>query len=226
MVRLKPKLPFASVAGKPKLRISGADWQRIETAYGHPLSKSVRGKIRCVTREFLDWVAFEPAARSNSEALARVQSIKKAVHEFREVIFRYPPSMGRDADLYARRLICKHVGLPFEGRDGLQNLALKLSKGCDLAQADLTRGTESGFRQGDAWDLWVRKLTSTLKSCGLPTGARGDYDPTKEESPFVRFIDELQKSGPIKFRRVTNSRAALAKAIQRARGTQKPRGQA
>jgi hypothetical protein len=64
MAQFKPKSRFSAVSGKPKFRISKADWARIETAYGHPLPDAVRRKIRRLTREYLDWADFEPNAAS------------------------------------------------------------------------------------------------------------------------------------------------------------------
>lgn len=197
MARFTPKLTFAVAGGKPNFKISGADWRRIQTAYGHQLSKVVRRKIRDATGEFLNWAVFELTAPTISETTKRIQTIKKAAREFREKILRCPPTVGRDADFYARYLIRKHLGLSRdEGRDGLQNLALQveraISKGCDLALVDLLPETKSGFRKGDMWDLWVRKLTAILKECQLPTAVRKDTDKVKaaEPSAFVAFIRE------------------------------------
>ncbi|MGB8395589.1 MAG: hypothetical protein WCE27_18510, partial [Pseudolabrys sp.] len=63
MARTKPKLSFAAAGGKPRLKISSADWQRIESAYERSLPNSVRRKIRAVTHTFLDWVVFEHTVR-------------------------------------------------------------------------------------------------------------------------------------------------------------------
>jgi hypothetical protein len=119
MAQFKPKSRFAAVSGRLKFRMSAADWVRIEAAYGHQLAAPVRRKIRDATRKYLDWVEFEPKAATISETSARVQTIKKAAHKFREIIFQRPPKIGREADYYARSLISKHMSLPFEGRDGL-----------------------------------------------------------------------------------------------------------
>lgn len=223
MARTKPKLWFAAAGGKPRLKISSADWQRIELAYERSLPNSVRRKIRAVTRTFLDWVVFEHTVRPSSEAMERVQSIKKAAHEFQEVVFTCPRNVGSDADFYARYLISKHLHLAFDkGRNGLQNLALNLassiSKGCDLALADL--GSEqSTFRSGDMWNWWVRELIAILNARYLPTEVRKDSDKSKTEkpSPFVAFIRELQVCIPEDYRGTTHSDTALAVAIDRAR---------
>jgi hypothetical protein len=223
MARTKPKLSFATAGGKPSLK--SADWQRIESVYGRSLPNSVRRKIRAVTRKFLEWAVFEHTVRSSSEAMERVRSIKKAAREFQEVVFTCPANVGSDADFFARHLICKHLNLAYDkGRDGLQNLALDLansiSKGCDLALADL-RSEQSAFRSGDMWNWWVCELTAVLKAHQLPTGARKDTDKSKTEkpSPFVGLIRELQACIPVDYQGTTHSDTALAVAIVRARGS-------
>jgi len=223
MARTKPKLSFAAAGGKPSLK--RADWQRIESVYGRSLPNSVRRKIRAVTRKFLDQAVFEHRVRPRSEAMERVRSIKKAAHEFQEVVFTCPANVGSDADFFARHLICKHLNLAYDkGRDGLQNLALDLansiSKGCDLALADL-RSEQSAFRSGDMWNWWVRELTAVLKARQLPTEARKDTDKSKTEkpSPFVGLIRELQACIPVDYQGTTHSDTALAVAIVRARGS-------
>jgi hypothetical protein len=234
-MRFTPKVFFASADGKSKFKISGADWQRIELAYGHPLAGPVRRKIRAATREFLDWAVFERTAPNSSEVIARVQSIKKAVHEFREVVFRCPQKIGKDADFVARHLISKHSGLAFKkGRDGLQNLTLDLaeaiSNGCDFSLAELRSNAKSGFRKGDAWDWWVRKLTAILEAHQLPTENRKDTDKNKTGRPseFVAFLRELQACLPVEDRRSEprsddfQANIALTSAIARARRASKP----
>jgi hypothetical protein len=226
MPQFKPKSRFSAVSGRPKFRISKADWARIETAYGHQLAAPVRRKIRAATRKYLDWVEFEPKAATISETSARVQTIKKAAHKFRETIQR-PPKIGRQADYYARSLVSKHMGLPFKGRDGLQNLALKIerdvAKGCERALAELRK--ESGFREGETWQVWVRDLTSILKKNQLPIPVRKDTDKAKVAQPsaFVAFMRELQACIPQAYRRSQpgspdfQANIALSTAIVKAR---------
>ena len=214
----------------PTLKISSADWQRIELAYGHSLSSHIRRKICSATREFLEWAEFEHTARPNSEAVARVQSIKKAVRDFQVAILRCPPGIGRDADYFARNLICKYSGLTFtKGRDGLQNLALdlerRISKGCDFAAVELKRNREHGWRKGDMWDRWVRMVTAALDANQLPTSVRKDTDKIRTDKPseFVALFRELQACIPAAYRRSqaqfsdSQSNIALSTAIVRAR---------
>jgi hypothetical protein len=121
------------------------------------------------------------------------------------------------------------MGLPFEGRDGLQNLALKIerdiARGCKRALAELSE--ESGFQLGEAWQLWVRKLTSILLKRQLPTQVRKDTDKSKAAKPsaFVAFMRELQACIPGPYRRSQpggpdfRGNIALSTAIGRARAS-------
>src|SRR5262249_16282633 len=214
-------------SGRPKFRVSKADWIRIESAYGHPLAARMRRKIRAATREYLDWAEFEPEAATMSKTAARVRTIRKAARKFREGILRCPPKLGREADYYARSLICKHMGLPFKGRDGLQNLALQVERdianGCDRALAELTK--ESDFREGETWQWWIRTLPSTLSKSQLPIQVRKDTDKAKVSRPsaFVAFMRELQACIPQAYRKSHSptpdfeANIALSTAISRAR---------
>jgi hypothetical protein len=172
MARVKPKLPFASAGSGPHLKISKADWQRIETAYGFLLPSKLRRKILEVTRKYLQEATLEKKSPTVSQAEDRVKAIKNAASIFRDAVLRCP-SNARDADLYARHLICKHARLPFlGGRDCLQNLAFQarwVPNACNLAMADLKGLAKGNFREGEAWERWIRNLMKLMRRRKLPT---------------------------------------------------------
>jgi hypothetical protein len=246
MPRVAAKLPIASAGGTPTFEISEGDRKRIEEAYGRALIKPVWRKIRDATREYLEWAGLEKAAQRVSEAEARVNAIKAAARKFRDAIFRCPQNIREDADFFARHLISKRLGLSFQGRDGLKNLVLKIerdlldtcnralkverdiSDACERALDDLQKGN-NGFRDGEIWGLWIRKLTKILKAHRLPTEVRKDTNKnlTGNPSPFVAFVRELQACIPKEYRRSQPSSAAastniaLSEAIYRARRVRK-----
>ena len=232
-MRTEPNLSFAAVRGRPQLKISRNDWQRIEAAYGYGIATPVRRRILVATREYLDWVEFEQKAATTAKSEKRICAIKNAARLFRQTVFACPASIGKQANFFAMRLISTHMGLPFEGRHGLQNLALKLdqgvSKGCQRALAELRSRKDSGFRRGQTWELWVRKLTNILSKSELPTRVRKDTDKAKtaKPSPFVSFIRELQACFPEKYRRSHAERSdfeaniALSTAIVRSRSSRR-----
>jgi hypothetical protein len=146
---------------------------------------------------------------------------------------------------FARHLISKHLGLSFQGRDGLTNLILKIERdisdacdralkverdifdACDRALHDLQE--ENGFRDGEEWGLWIRKLTKILKAHQLRTEVRKDTNKnlTGKPSSFVAFVRELQACIPKEYRRSQPNSAeasaniALSEAIYRARRVRK-----
>jgi VCBS repeat-containing protein len=78
--------------------------------------------------------------------------------------------------------------------------------------------TTQGFSKGEAWERWIRRLTSIAKAHNLPGGARKDSDKQSgsHASPFVEFVWGLQQFVPGTHRRA-HSKGALAKAITEAR---------
>jgi hypothetical protein len=229
MVRTKPNLNFSAAGPNPRLKISARAWMRVEEAYGYPLDPSVRKKICAVTRQYLQWAELEQSARSSAECARRVCMIKDAARAFRKAILEHSPKISRDADYYARWMICKHMELAFDGRDGLQNLAVRfdrqISTTCDRTLAELRCQESFGFRHGEMWERWIRDLTTIVSDVKLPTQVRKDTDKIKsgKPSPFVSLVRELQTCLPQEYRRSRPPGAdavaniALSTAIVRAR---------
>src|SRR5262249_10082530 len=118
------------------------------------------------------------------------------------------PHERRDTSKFLRNIVdLQAYGACLRRPSRIANLALKLdrdvSKGCERALAELRSKKDSGFRRGEMWELWVRKLTAILSKSELPTQVRKDADKTKatRPSPFVSFIRELQVCLPEKYRR-------------------------
>jgi hypothetical protein len=233
VAKFKPRLRIAS-GGRIDFEISASDWRRIETEYGRSLAPSIRIEVFGATQKFLDAAEFEKTAPYASEAIARIKSIRAAAREFRAKIMRRPPEVGGDADFYAIHLICRYLNAgENRSRDALQKKARDLdesiSRACDLALEQLKREMNIGFRQGDAWNSWIRGLTSILSKRDLPTEVRKDADKSKAKkpSPFVALVRELQWCLPKEDRRASTRSAdfqaniALSTAIVRARSARR-----
>src|SRR5262249_52757858 len=83
---------------------------------------------------------------------------------------------------------------------------------CDAAERELEFwSTKQVWKEGMAWNQWVKALTELVRHQTLPSAA---FDTP---SPFVRLVSELQRLLPPQYRRSTQSDVALAKAIKRAR---------
>lgn len=95
---------------------------------------------------------------------------------------------------------------------------------CDFMSMELSDPNYAGHSEGWLWNHWICLLTMIVKEHGLPYEVRKDSDkqkPNSPISPFVLFVDELQKCIPNEFRRHSppgsERREALATAIGRAR---------
>jgi hypothetical protein len=233
MARFAPKLPVAS-AERERVTISDGDWQSIESAYGQKLSLEARRDIHEKTQEFVDRAEFEQNAEPVSDARDRITTIIGAASSLRSAI----DSGVHDADIYACRLIRKHLWKQSEAkkqkegdaikrrrrkkRDPLRNISSDMRLlifRCQDALRELDDTKDQGFSKGEAWERWIVQLTSIAEKHGLPWRVRKDSDKQSPKqsrsSPFVELVWELQQSVPKAHRRY--SRGALAGAIVGAR---------
>ena len=233
MGKRAPNLPVAS-AEREKVTIVDGDWRRIESAYGRKLSPEARRDIHERTQEFVDRAEFEQNAEPVSHALDRISAIIGAASSLRSAL----DGGNDDADIHARTLIKKHFRSvdrpgaaeicveiavpraaegerddPLRGISGDMRLLILASQD---AQEELNNTKDEGFKEGEAWDRWIGRLTSIAKQHGLPCGARKDSDKQFRSSPFVELVWELQKFVPKAHRR-DHSKGALAVAIGAAR---------
>ena len=224
MAKRRPKLPLASAGRGPQVELAQGDWARLERAYGYPLPDPLRASILEATEKFLMHAEFEQTAPDIAEADKYISAVKKAAGELRKAILGRPGL----AIFKARQLLRELADLPADDdRDGVTYLAWctlpDLARACDAATAELSELGVGNFRDGAAWDRWVRELTALLHSRRLPTGARKDSDKNAgDPSPFVALVWEMQERIPPRFRRSDQSLHALTAMVTRART---PRGE-
>jgi hypothetical protein len=232
MGKRAPRLPVAS-AERIKVTISDRDWRRIESAYGQKLSPEVQRDIHEKTQEFVDRAEFEQNAELASDARDRISIIAKAASSLRSAL----NDGDHDADVYARTLIKKHLWKQRDAKKQKEGDAVKKRRrkkddplrgiSSDIrvlifasqdALRELDDAEDQGFSKGEAWEQWIRRLTSIAKAHNLPGGARKDSDKQSgsHASPFVEFVWGLQQFVPGTHRRA-HSKDALAKAITEAR---------
>jgi hypothetical protein len=201
-----------SVGGHPRIpggRIRTADWLRLEKAIRKPIDPEVRSKIEVINYDYLTYAIWQSTAIPASPVIEDVLAIKSAAAVFGNAL------LLKDG-FQARHEIETQLGL---GRGALRDAALgplrELTRGCDAVVGRLK--TQEGYAPGEAWDIWIKRLTDILKKAGLRVGVSKDGT-----SPFVVFVAELQLCFPKEFRRHTRSAAtktdtALADAIVKAR---------
>ena len=232
MARPVRTLPFASVSGGgPKFSPTNEQWKQIERAYGHALTDNVRQAIVAATINFLLWEPFEREAKPISRARERVVTVQKAAKSLHDALVLYEELVtapATTATVYAHQLIKRHFAgeefwsAKFRSRNGgelarLKRVLAPLPSACASALAELDDPNLPGYCEGACWRGWVRDLTRIAKQHKLPIPVRTDTDKKWRPSPFVALLYELQQHVPVAARRHMHSKAALAKAIQRAR---------
>jgi hypothetical protein len=203
------KFLSVSVGGHPRIpgcRIRTADWLQLEKAIRKPISPEVRSKIEVINYDYLTYATWQSTAIPASSVIEDVRAIKSATTVFCNAL------LLKDG-FQARHEIETQLGL---GRGALRDAALgplrEFARGCDAVVDRLK--TQEGYSPGEAWVLWIRQLTDTLKKAGLPTTVSKDGT-----SPFVVFVAELQRGLPPKFRHRSQADANLAAAIVKTRRT-------
>jgi len=240
MARRKRTLPIASQSVKKtkSIVINLSGWRKVEKAFGKPLPQSIRDEILKLTEDFVYWAPFEDEAGPLEPARDRVIAWKRRADDLQEAFWKLPKEFwkrsasGRKPSqkemmrryrrhnetlFYTKRLVrLKFSDARLRRPDlfgDLGDILTSFSAACKMALADMD--DLPGWRTGEAWVIWICKLTRALDKAHLPTSAR--TDDLAEQSAFTNLVAVLQKFVPSRFRRHTHSLSALAKAIQRAR---------
>jgi hypothetical protein len=192
------------------------DWQKIERAYGQPLSADVRQDLVAAATSF---VLFEESERTGSP-LDDVQTTIEACRRYASKFQRGLPSLESVRGSYAQLFISKNFNDPPLGDrlfEILHDLLASLEVACNAALKELSE-SRSFKKEGDAWGSWIRRLNRIMENNGLPADVRkdaGNKSKSDKHSPFTLLVGELQSCLPVKARRHTQSLGALATAIAR-----------
>jgi hypothetical protein len=223
-VRRSARLAFGSGGGAEPtdqvLGLADADWRRIETAYGYPLTVTVRSAINQATEAFLFLQSVERTALPVAEVRVVLEAYDKAAGRFFNVLFDQP-SGSSTPGVYARHLIDQdfhdvRVGGEVASFDTLLHILRAFHIACNRSIKQLSEPSmSSALQQGDSWMGWIYRLTEILNKVELPTLTRKNLSDA-EQSPFVLFVWELQKCLAEESRHHTSSKTALADAISEA----------
>jgi hypothetical protein len=159
------------------------------------------------------------------KALNRVELIKNATRNLSKAL----ASPQGDITKYTNHLLGKNFDnrrLTVPQRERLyaiRGVLTSLLSACDLAFKEMNLPGQ-GYREGECWDQWIRRLTAIAAENGLPKGVAKSVDKSLVPSPFVLTVEALQNCLPARTRRHNHSHVALAAAIQRARRAKNPRG--
>jgi hypothetical protein len=208
----------------PTLKIDGANWQRIEKAYGAPLPPDLRESIVRATEAFLFLQSFERSAEPLAKVKVILEAHDKAATRFFHELFGGPSAVS-DAGVYAHYLIennfkASQLAAGTTGLDAFLNLLRAFHIACNSAIKQLNGPSLSpAVQRGDAWKTWISQLRPILSEGKLPVAVRKD-DSNKsngaKQSSFVPFVWELQKCLPTECRHAAQSEPALADALRKA----------
>jgi hypothetical protein len=221
MGRAKPRFPDYSRA-VPALKVSAADWERIEEAYRHKLTNVMRERI-IEASEILKFNAIFADNNRVADVEKRIKRIQKsatALHSAFRDGQRGPVQSYSDI-LVDSCFSTEPLSSTLSSKVSSLNILIKqiesLDTACTRALVSLETMAKNTPLKQTIWGLWVDSLTSTLSANQLPVSARKDSDKSSRRSGFVAFVRELQKSVPEEYRPSFQSNEALAQAINRAR---------
>jgi hypothetical protein len=210
-----------------------ADWHRIETAYGHPLSAEQREAITLLVENYFRWQPGEARAPFADDARRYLAQLEKVGNQFWRVLLErsHIPMSGtgpHDQHIAEQDMIRgvaigyvqDHFGryvaqFDHAGKTNFKRL-LNVMQACipafEATKRYLDEQVKLGFVEGRAWNELAWKLTEFANENGLASRVT-KYDDPKRASPFVAFFRELQRTFPPEFQRHQGSNAALAEAI-------------
>jgi hypothetical protein len=205
----------ANFTSDTTIDITEADWIRIEEAFQRPLSPEVRTEVFNKTLTYLMFAPGEAFAETVPTARRKLDDALKHGRAFVDAVYLLGNS-------HASQLVDEHFNKRF-GSVQEFNLFFEMMQvyleACELALRHINDPVNHGWPRGGTWANWIRSLTKTARTYGLPYEARCDSDKnaTEKSSPFVAFVRELQRCLPRDFQGRVRSDGALATAIKRAR---------
>jgi hypothetical protein len=215
----KPKSPFGFT--RPfDFKISDADWEKLQTAYGRKIPDKERGEIITATKRMLSQSAAEHSLRPLSEGIKHITRLKKATNK---LLAAFTASGLPSTSIhFAEAAIDQELSdvtddITF---DEFHDHLMLFAGACTRAPA---RAALVAVHTGEARNAWIKDLTDICHRNKWPTAARKDPDKNKtgRPSPFVSFVYELQQLIPSEHRhgRSKQSPDALAKEIKQAQNS-------
>jgi hypothetical protein len=185
------------------------DWQKIESVY-RPLSAPARERIRDVLRYYIDEQQIDHDAPYLRDALSKLSRLSQ-----RATALLTEHRTRNSADSAA---LAKIEVLP----DGSVNefLARYLAT-CVQAAAQLREDSQRwGFKEGHAWRFMILRLFDIVEEFGLPSTVAKKNEETLP-SPFVAFVEEIQRQLPPVHWSFPQTHQSLAAAIVNVRRKRK-----
>jgi hypothetical protein len=156
--------------------------------------------------------------------LERIDQIKFASKSLRNKLQGLPQKENQDTNeivlnQIGRNCTIPNIESPTDRIEHIESIVRSLIRATDEARQQFIDGADSGLVEGQSWRKMVWNLKTLMRDHGLPSGASQDASKSKtgEGSPFVRFIQALQRIFPDELlrRHHLGSAFALAKEINR-----------
>jgi hypothetical protein len=229
-------------------RISAADREKIQKAFGPLIPDDVWHEIETETRRMLWLAEAEHSARPMSESLEHIDRLRTAAkhllaafttpsaYTMAKVIeedgtIRRVPVPETSASNFAMELIDNELSqiagfTSDEFHDYLGSFVVACDRAPSRSASMAVKGTDH-----PAWDNWIEAMKGICARNRWPTGAGKDTDKQKRVPPFLVLVRELHRLFPHKYRRGGLSAGAIAKHVHKVdrfrshtrSGTQKPR---
>jgi hypothetical protein len=240
------RLPISDTLGAPlEWSPTADDWHRLETACGTTLERVRRAEIERAVEQYFYDAPFEVAApRANefmkdlAKAAGLAKDLGKVVHSFggagaivAQHWKRYFPPEEEEkrtheglADEGDTALFASVFDLPCKpGRDhrDFSQVVHTIFSTLDAARREVARTDSAAFSEGDAWEHLVVDLARAFRKTGRSTTASKGV--SRQLSPFVRFVRELQGTFKDETLRRHPTPAGLSSAISSALRHLKPK---
>jgi hypothetical protein len=239
------RLPISETLGAPlEWSPTTDDWHRLETAYGATFESVLRAEIeRAVEQYFYDAPLEIAAPRADdfmkdlAKAARLAKDLGKVVHSFGSggaIVARhwrryFPPEeeekrtdegLADEGDT----LFVGVVDLPCkQGRNhrDFSQVVHTIFSTLDAARREVARNDSAAFSEGDAWEHLVVDLARSFRKTGRRTSASKGV--SRQLSPFVLFVRELQGTFKDETLRRHPTPAGLSGAISSALRHLKPK---
>src|SRR3954462_10268202 len=144
----KPMIPFG-FSLPSDFKISDANWNRLEKAYGHPIPAEARVEITAATRRMISRSATEHSRRPMSEALRHMIRLEKATNK---LLAAWTASdLPSDSINFAQEVIEQELS-PIT-LDDLHSYLMHFPVACTRASA---KAASVAVYIGEAQDIWIR----------------------------------------------------------------------
>jgi hypothetical protein len=219
----------------PKFAPVASQWGDLEKTLRNPIPAETRKRICEVTSKYLTDAQAERNAVFAGDYKKKLTEVKRLASRLEKLLFRGTTDL--DDQVAGAALAGLDESIPPMDDDpavlkvlraepyvetGTSAFESALQRVASNCSTEINRRHLPGFKEHNAWDVWIGALLAILREARLPHGvATTSYED--KDSPAVRFVHALQRLFWQPLRRHNASLNALAKAMMAARANKKRR---